>query len=119
MDRLELMEVNGAYPTPEEVDAEMPNFIARCQEMIAEHYKKNLTNIVDLTPQVYVAGGRKYIKVAVRGPQDKHGGSVYCFVRAADGAILKAATWKAPALNFTRGNIFDKVLPMTPYGVRY
>ena len=45
MDRLELMEVNGAYPTPEEVDAEMPNFIARCQEIIAEHYKKNLTNI--------------------------------------------------------------------------
>ena len=67
MDRLELMEVNGAYPTPAQVDAEMPNFIARCQEMIAEHYQKHLTNIIHLTPQVYVAGGRKYIKVATRG----------------------------------------------------
>jgi len=118
MDRLELMQVNGFYPTPEQVDAEMPNFIARCQEMIAEHYEKNLTNIVHMTPQVYVAGGRKYIKVATRGPGG-YGGSVFCFVRAVDGAILKAATWKAPALNFTRGNIFDKVLPMTPHGVRY
>lgn len=117
MDRLELMEVNGYYPTPEQVDAEMPNFIARCQEMIAEHYEKHLTNIVHMTPQIYVAGGRKYIKVASRGPGG--GGSVWCFVRAADGAILKAASWKAPALNFTRGNIFDKVLPMTPHGVRY
>ena len=116
MDRLELMEVNGAYPTPEEVDAEMPNFIARCQEVIAEHYKKNLANIVHLNPQVYIAGGRKYIKVATRGPQDNHGGSVYCFVRAADGAILKAVTWKAPALNFARGSIFDTHIPPQIYG---
>ena len=118
MDRLELMEINGAYPTPEEVAAELPNFVAKCRELIAEHYRINLTNIVDMTPEVYVAGGRKYIKVATRRP-DGGGGSVYCFVRAADGAILKPATWKAPALNFTRGNIFDDVLPMTPYGVQY
>ena len=115
-DRLELHEVNGSYPTPAEVDAEMPNFIARCQEMINEHYAANLSNLTP--PMVRVEGGRKYIKVAtVCGSNGSR--SVYCFVRAEDGAILKPATWKAPALNFTRGNIFDQSLPMTPYGVRY
>ena len=112
-DRLELHEVDGGYVTPEQVDAEMPNFIARIQEMIDEHYAQQLPNLN--SPTIFVAGGRKYIKVAKRDNQT----SVFCFVRAEDGAILKAATWKAPALNFTRGNIFDEVLPLSPYGVRY
>ena len=113
MDRLELMEVNGAYPTPEEVAAELPNFVTKVQELINEHYAANLSNLTP--PRIYIHGGRKYIKIAKQDNQT----SVYCFVRAADGAILKAATWKAPALNFTRGNIFDNTLPITPYGVRY
>ena len=83
------------------------------QEMIDEHYAQQLPNLNP--PTIFVAGGRKYIKVAKRDNQT----SVFCFVRAEDGAILKAATWKAPALNFTRGNIFDEVLPLSPYGVRY
>ena len=114
-DRLELHEVNGSYPTPAEVDAEMPNFIARCQEMINEHYGVHLANLTP--PMIRVEGGRKYIKVAK--VESNGGRSVYCFVRAEDGAILKPASWKAPTLNFTRGNIFDRSLPMTPYGVRY
>ena len=113
MDRLELHEVNGAYPTKEEVAAEIPKFVAKAQALINEHYAANLSNLTPPIVQVY--GGRKYIKIAKVDRQT----SVYCFVRAEDGAILKAATWKAPALNFTRGNIFDDVLPLTPYGVRY
>jgi len=34
--------------------------------------------------------------------------TVWGFIRLADGDVLKADGWKAPALNFPRGNIFDK-----------
>ena len=115
MDRMELMEVNGAYPTPEEVAAELPNFIARAQEIVVKEFERQGFSV---PPTLVIAGGRKYIKVSkVDG---RNGGqSVYCFVRAVDGAILKPATWKAPALNFTRGNIFDAVLPVGAFGVHY
>jgi len=95
------------------VQEELPNFVEKVQTLINEHYAATLSNLTP--PTVFVAGGRKYIKIAKRDNQT----SVYCFVRAADGAILKAATWKAPALNFTRGSIFDATLPVTPYGVQY
>lgn len=51
--------------------------------------------------------GNKYIKVVKRD-------SVHSFIVRHDtgkfkaGDILKAASWKTPATNFVRGNIFDK-----------
>lgn len=98
---------------PAMVQEELPNFVVRVQETINEYYAATLSNLSP--PTVFVAGGRKYIKIAKRDNQT----SVMCFVRAADGAILKAATWKAPALNYTRGSIFDAALALGPYGVRY
>jgi hypothetical protein len=98
---------------PAMVQEELPNFINRIQELVNAHYAANLSNLKP--PTIEIMGGRKYIKIA----KVDNGCSVYCFVRAADGAILKAATWKAPALNYVRGSIFDAVLPITPYGVQY
>ena len=98
---------------PAMVQEELPNFVVRVQELVNKHYAANLSNLTP--PTVFVDGGRKYIKIAKRDNQT----SVYCFVRAADGAILKAASWKAPALNYTRGSIFDATLPLSPYGVQY
>ena len=106
------MEVD-IFVTPEQVQAELPVFVEKIQQMINEHYAANLSNLTP--PRIYIHGGRKYIKIAKQDSQT----SVYCFVRAEDGAILKAATWKAPALNYSRGSIFDEVLPLSPYGVRY
>lgn len=48
--------------------------------------------------------GQKYIKVI---HEDGDHRSVHSFVDK-DGNIWKAASWKAPAKNFTRGSIFDK-----------
>ena len=49
--------------------------------------------------------GSKYVKVV----KISSGGSrsVHSFVEKETGTIWKAASWKAPAKNFTRGNVFD------------
>ncbi len=56
-------------------------------------------------------GGRKYLRII----SDHNGGArVWGFVVKEDGPkfkkgdILKAASWKAPATNSARGNIFDE-----------
>ena len=61
--------------------------------------------------KVYPAGGSKYLKLVVESYGQK---SVFGFIVAdAEGTnfkygdLLKAASWKAPAKNFARGNIFD------------
>ena len=49
--------------------------------------------------------GSKYVKVV----KISSGGSrsVHSFVEKATGNIWKAASWKSPARNFVRGNVFD------------
>lgn len=78
---------------------ELPNWIARVNEMRKDYYEQQ--NITSQFRPVTVGKGRKYLKIL-------SGSSIYCFVRVADGAILKAATWAAPALNHIRGYIFEK-----------
>jgi hypothetical protein len=58
--------------------------------------------------------GSKYIRVVT----DSHGHrSSHSFIATAnagkwpEGTILKCASWKAPAQNFARGNIFDETHP--------
>jgi len=97
--------------TPEMVDERLPQWLQEAQQMFNEHYGKRYPTLK--IPSLYIAGGRKYIKIAKR---DGGSDSVWCFIRAEDGAILKAATWKAPALNFKRGSIFDATIPYQPYG---
>ena len=50
--------------------------------------------------------GSKYVKVVtISGGGSR---SVHCFVEKANGNIWRAASWKAPARNFVRGNVFDQ-----------
>ena len=50
--------------------------------------------------------GSKYVKiVSISGGGSR---SVHCFVEKANGNILRAASWKAPARNFVRGNVYDQ-----------
>ena len=54
----------------------------------------------NLPPTVYtIQKGIKNIRIV------ENDSSVFCFIRKADGAVLKAAGWKAPAKH-VRGTIF-------------
>jgi hypothetical protein len=65
-------------------------------ELATKEFRENLK----------VVKGTKYTKVV-------KGGSVHSFIVMEDtkdfkkGDILKAASWKAPAKNFSRGNVYD------------
>lgn len=49
--------------------------------------------------------GRSYARII---KNDECGGrSCYGFVDLSNGNLLKSASWKGPAKNFARGNIFD------------
>lgn len=75
-----------------------PNMVNRIDSEIKDQM------INEFCDGLSVSKGSKYIKVMSRG-------SVHSFIVVADGAkfkagdILKAASWKAPATNFARGNV--------------
>ncbi len=117
MDRMSIREVNGSYVTPEQVKEELPNFVARIQKFVASYYRAQFPSLN--CPTITLGGGRKYIKIVSRESERCSQRSVYCFVRAEDGAILKARDWKRPAKNFIRGSIFDDSLPLSPHGIKY
>lgn len=65
--------------------------------------------------------GKKYARIVVRRSADDQHGSAYGFVRLEDGAILKAAGFKAPAKH-VRGWINDPASVAKacgPHGVAY
>lgn len=97
--------------TPEMVDERLAEWLGEAQQMMHDYYHR--VDMPNQVPELYIAGGRKYIKI---GRRQWGSSSVWCFIRAQDGAILKAASWKAPALNFTRGSIFDQKPPQHPHG---
>jgi len=117
MDRMSIREVNGSYVTPEQVKEELPNFVARIQKFVTSYYRAQFPSLN--CPTITLGGGRKYIKIVSRESERCSQRSVYCFVRAEDGAILKARDWKRPAKNFIRGSIFDDSLPLSPHGIKY
>ena len=54
---------------------------------------------------VEFAVGSKYVKIIAVSAGGSR--SVHSFVEKSNGDIWKAASWAAPARNFTRGNVFN------------
>lgn len=99
------------------LDEKMASFLAACQDAINAHYAKNYKNLD--APTLTVERNPKYWRV-VRN-EASGGRSVYCFIEAATGDVLKADGWKRPAKG-VRGNLFDEsngLARMTPYGTEY
>ena len=69
-------------------------------------FEANFSKINEFRDSIEVKEGSKYIKITT-------GNSVWGFVNKGNkdfrvGDILKAANWRAPALNRSRGNVFEK-----------
>ena len=97
------------------VKRELPKFVERINAMRKSHYGEQYN-------PCRVGGGRKYIKIVF---DNTNGGrayeSTYCFVRLADGAILKSENGVKPALNNIRGYIFNRDVSLSCdwYGAKY
>ena len=66
---------------------EFEAFVDEIRELVVDSSNKNFSTLS--TPKVGFDNGRKYWRIW----RDR---SVYGFVRKEDGAIFRAATWKAP-----------------------
>ena len=70
-----------------------------------------------------VTYAKAYARVTCTGSNGEGQTSAHCFIALTDnkmplGSILKADSWKAPALNFPRGNVIGADYKITsPYGV--
>lgn len=92
--------------------ADLDRWLARVDAMReAEHERQGFTFERD---RIGYTVGRKYARVITIRPTG--GQSAFCFVRMADGVILKADGWKRPAKG-PRGSIFSAQLSgVTQYG---
>lgn len=84
--------------TPEEIKQRIEGYTAMVDEKILAYYTRNKFTF-EAAPKSRVEYGRKFAKVL-------QGSGVHTFIDLSNGDILKAATYKAPAPNGVRGNIF-------------
>jgi hypothetical protein len=93
---------------------DVKDFLKRMQGMVNAHYGTHYPLLA--LPNFQAKAGKKYVKITTN-----NGGSVFAFIDAETGDILKPANFKAPAKH-ARGNIFDQsggLDAITPYGVKY
>jgi hypothetical protein len=101
-------------------DAALAAFVSSLQMEITEYYRTHYAALaaIDFTPSISVERGSKNVRVV---KSDKAQRSVHCFVRIADGAILKADGWKKPAKH-ARGSIYAPdhgMSAVSVYGAHY
>ena len=91
----------------------LEEYVNRLDELRVAYYEGRYDHVEP--EEMRVELGRKYAKVW-------KGNSIHTFVNLTNGDILKAASYKAPAPNGVRGNIFDEDCGMHcvgPYGALY
>lgn len=97
-------------------EIQINEFLGAVNAKLAAHYgDSKFSAVVSAQP------GKKYIRIVrhdVFEGVTREGGSAFCFVDAATGAILKAASWKAPAKH-ARGNIANGAADLSAYGAIY
>lgn len=110
------MITNTAVTAVPDFNVALDSFVKATQQALIDHYERNYTRV--WAPRLTVERGLKNVRVV---SNDQNGSrSVFCFVRIADGAILKAAGWKAPAKH-ARGSIYvnNGQDAVTAYGANY
>ena len=90
-----------------------------CKDIEKQHFA-DFPSLTDYA--VTYKAGRKFVKIIIQNP----GQSVWGFInlthdKFAEGDVLKAAGWAAPALNSPRGNLYEgyRIDRRTVYGPGY
>jgi hypothetical protein len=90
------------------ISNELATALIGLKDVIVADYAKFLKDI-DCTEDkfgVEFAPGKKYVRIdTISGGGSR---STFCFVEKENGNIWRAASWRAPALNFIRGNVYDQ-----------
>jgi hypothetical protein len=99
------MELNAEIGTMD-FEAKLASFVTGFQAIFdAALVSQNYFPVVSAQP------GKRFIKIVMAEiryeTKDTIASRVIGFVEKETGKVYKAASWKAPALNFPRGNIFD------------
>ena len=96
--------------TPDELET----FAQAVQAAVEAYYTRQ--GYTHDRPTICVMPGRKFARIV---KARAHGRSVYGFVCRATGDLYKAAGWKGPARNFTRGNIRDprSIATLSPFSI--
>jgi hypothetical protein len=96
--------------------SDLDTFVGLVSTMVNDYYAKTSPDSKMVSTFSYDVGPRYVRIVTNRWSQT----SVYCFVERLTGAILKSASWKAPAKH-ARGNIFapNPLGGLTQYGAEY
>ena len=112
--------MSEAVYNPCDVQVQLDKYIAMVQEKNDAYFKMMGFTFSD-PPHVSADIGRKYARV-VKNDQLNGSRSVHTFVHLDNGDIYKSGSWKAPAPNGVRGNIFDTDLGasvVNEYGANY
>lgn len=96
-------------------DQQLADFCAAVDAMRAPHFADMPASMQPYAKPLRFEKGPKYARII---KEDGAQASVYCFVRLDDGAILKAASYKAPAKG-VRGNIANGAADVGIYGAAY
>ena len=96
--------MSEAVYNPCDVQVQLDKYIAMVQEKNDAYFKMMGFTFSD-PPHVSADIGRKYARV-VKNDQLNGSRSVHTFVNIENGDILKSGSWKAPAPNGVRGNIY-------------
>jgi hypothetical protein len=90
------------------VSNELATALIGLKDVIVADYAKFLKEIECSKDKfgIEFEAGSKYVKVvSISGGGSR---SVHCFVEKENGNIWRAASWKAPARNHIRGNVYDQ-----------
>lgn len=108
-----------------EIEFYFDRFVKQIQSIVSEYEKLNLNILFQTDPTfIVVDEGIKFWKIVRENRAEKHNfrRSVFGFVRKSDGAIFKAASWKAPYLKGERaikGYVTDEnpIICCDPWGI--
>lgn len=97
------------------ITEQIEKFRAALEKMLVQYHAERFAVLPP--PSIEISTGKRFARII-----KKDGSSIgaYGFIDLKNGDLLKAASWKAPALH-ARGNIFadDMLAGCGPYGMNY